>query len=139
MRIKNFKFATLFTLLALVMATYCWSQENSLDSKPKQTGNHKPPNADELGFVELYNGRDLTGWTTQGNWLPQSDGSLLIQPRQNEQGWGRFNSYLWTERKYKDFELTVDCAYPENGNSGIYVRVQDRGNPVNTGIEAQVF
>ena len=137
--IENLKFAILFTLLTPIMAACCWSQENSPNSNPKQTGNHKPPNADELGFVGLYNGRDLTGWTTQGNWLPQSDGSLLIQPRENEQGWGRFNSYLWTNRKYKDFELMVDCAYPENGNSGIYFRVQDRGNPVNTGIEAQVF
>ena len=23
------------------------------------------------GFVSLYNGKDLTGWKTTGNWIPQ--------------------------------------------------------------------
>ncbi len=33
-------------------------------------------------FKSLYNGKDLSGWITTGNWLPQKDGSLLIQPRE---------------------------------------------------------
>ena len=33
----------------------------------------------EKEWIKLYNGRDLTGWQTTGNWLPQKDGSLLIQ------------------------------------------------------------
>ena len=32
----------------------------------------------EGDFVSLYNGKDLSGWKTTGNWLPQKDGSLLI-------------------------------------------------------------
>jgi hypothetical protein len=90
-------------------------------------------------FVDLYNGKDLTGWQTKGNWIPQPDGSLLIEPRENETGWSRFDAYLWTTRKYKDFELRVEYAYPQNGNSGVYFRVADRHNPVATGIEAQIF
>ena len=41
------------------------------------------------GFVSLYNGKNLTGWKTTGNWIPQKDGSLLIQPRPGEKGWQR--------------------------------------------------
>ena len=39
------------------------------------------------GFVSLYNGKDLTGWKTTGNWIPQKDGSLLIQPPPGQKGW----------------------------------------------------
>ena len=41
-------------------------------------------------FTSLYNGKDLSGWKTTGNWLPQEDGSLLIQPRDGESGWTRY-------------------------------------------------
>ena len=57
----------------------------------------------EKEWIKLYNGRDLTGWQTTGNWLPQKDGSLLIQPRPGEKGWQRYGAYLWTSKMYKDF------------------------------------
>lgn len=90
-------------------------------------------------FKSLYNGHDLTGWKTTGNWIPQDDGSVLIQPRAGEQGWQRYDAYLWSEKKYKDFVLDVEYAYPPGGNSGVYFRVKDRNDPVETGIEAQVL
>jgi hypothetical protein len=63
------------------------------------------------GFVSLYNGKDLTGWNTTGNWLPQKDGSLLIQPRKGEKGWQRYSAYLISEKKYKDFIFDVEYKY----------------------------
>ena len=76
---------------------------------------------------------------TSGNWIVEKDGVLLIQPREGEQGWQRYGDYLWSEKKYKDFVLDVEYAYPPGGNSGVYFRVADRGNPVETGIEAQIL
>ena len=90
-------------------------------------------------WVTLYNGKDLTGWQTTGNWLPQKDGSLLIKPRKGEKGWQRYSAYLWSKKKYKDFVLHVEYKYPPKGNSGVHFRVGDLKNPVNTGIEAQVL
>ncbi|MCA9075891.1 MAG: DUF1080 domain-containing protein [Planctomycetaceae bacterium] len=90
-------------------------------------------------FTSLYNGKDLTGWKTTGNWLPQEDGSLLIQPRDGEKGWERYDAYLWSEKKYGDFVLDVEYAYPPGGNSGVYFRVGDRNDPVKQGIEAQIL
>ena len=55
------------------------------------------------GYVLLYNGKDLSGWQTTGNWLPQENGVLLIHPRPGEEGWQRYSDYLWTQKKYKDF------------------------------------
>ena len=95
--------------------------------------------AEDKDWVTLYNGKDLTGWQTTGNWISQKDGSLLIQPRKGEKGWQRYSAYLWSEKKYKDFVLHVEYKYPPKGNSGIHFRVGDLKNPVNTGIEAQVL
>ena len=64
---------------------------------------------------------------------------MLIQPREGEKGWQRYGDYLWSEKKYKDFVLDVEYAYPPGGNSGVYFRVADRDNPVETGIEAQIL
>jgi hypothetical protein len=90
-------------------------------------------------FTPLYNEKDLSGWKTTGNWQPQPDGSLLIQPRDGEQGWQRYDAYLWSQKKYKDFVLDLEYAYPPGGNSGVYFRVADLDNPVETGIEAQIL
>jgi hypothetical protein len=90
-------------------------------------------------FKSLYNGKDLSGWTTTGNWLPQADGSLLIQPREGEKGWQRYDAYLWSDKKYKDFILDLEYSYPPGGNSGIFFRVGDLSDPVRQGIEAQVL
>ena len=90
-------------------------------------------------FKSLYNGKNLDGWKTAGNWLPQSDGSLLIQPRDGEKGWQRYDAYLWSEKKYKDFVLDVEYAYPPGGNSGVFFRVGSLEDPVSTGIECQIL
>ncbi len=90
-------------------------------------------------FRSLYNGKDLSGWETTGNWIPQDDGSLLIEPRDGEKGWERYGAYLWSEKKYRDFVLDVEYAYSPGGNSGVYVRVGDKSDPVKQGIEAQIL
>ena len=95
--------------------------------------------AEEKDWTKLYNGRDLAGWQTTGNWIPQKDGSLLIQPRPGEKGWQRYGAYLWSRKKYKDFVLHVEYKYPPGGNSGLFFRVGDLKNPVQNGIEAQIL
>jgi len=94
---------------------------------------------DKDGFVSLYNGKDLANWNTTGNWIPQKDGSLLIHPRPGEKGWQRYDAYLTSEKKYKDFVLQVEYKYPKGGNSGVYFRIGDPKDPVKTGIECQIL
>jgi hypothetical protein len=95
--------------------------------------------AADKDWIKLYNGKDLSGWQTSGNWLPQKDGTLLIQPRSTEKGWQRYSAYLWSKKKYKDFILHVEYKYPAGGNSGVFFRVGDLENPVQNGIEAQIL
>lgn len=90
------------------------------------------------GFAALYNGRDLTGWRTAGNWLAEDDGVLKISPRPGEKGWQRYGDYLWTEKTYSDFILDLEFRIPKDGNSGVFVRVGDVHEPVTDGIEVQI-
>lgn len=90
------------------------------------------------GFVRLYNGKDLGGWKTTGNWLVEDNGVLAIKPRPGETGWQRYDAYLWTQEAYGNFILSLEYKIPKEGNSGIFVRVGDVVNPVDSGIEIQI-
>ena len=64
---------------------------------------------------------------------------IAIRPREGEQGWQRYGAYLWSERQYGDFILDLEYSYPAGGNSGVFFRVGERTDPVNTGIECQIL
>ena len=65
------------------------------------------------GFVSLFNGRDLTGWTTKQadnhDW-GVVDGVIDCNP----QGEGKGDRELWTTKEYADFELWVDWRIKES-------------------------
>ncbi len=71
------------------------------------------------GFVSLFNGRDLTGWTN-GPWPASAwhvEGGVLI-------GSGRKFSALYSDRDdYRSFHLRAEVRVNENCNSGIYFRI----------------
>jgi hypothetical protein len=75
----------------------------------------RPPSWDKP--VELFNGKDLTGWkpqfqATKNGWAVR-DGLLVnAEPGNN----------LLTERKFDDFQLHVEFRYPKGSNSGVYLR-----------------
>jgi hypothetical protein len=64
---------------------------------------------------------------------------VRLQPRPGEAGWKRFNAYLWSTRKYKDFEIRFEYQVQPSGNSGFYFHVGDKSDPVQHGIEVQLF
>lgn len=100
-------------------------------------GEEAPRNAD--GFVPMFNGEDLAGWKTTGNWVVEDGGIVTLHPRAGEQGWQRFDAYLMTGRKYKDFVIDLEFKIGEAGNSGVFFRVDDPLSPVDTGIEVQIL
>jgi hypothetical protein len=81
---------------------------------------------------------DLSKWETQGNWTQQENRVIAINPRPGEEGWKRFEDYLWAKKQYGDFKLELEYKIPEGGNSGVFVRVKDKDDPVETGIEVQI-
>ena len=83
--------------------------------------------------------KDLNGWKTTGNWLPQEDGSLLIEPKPDQKGWHRYSDYLITDEKFGDFILELEYKYLPKGNSGVFFRIGDPKDPVQTGFECQIL
>lgn len=67
--------------------------------------------------VQLFNGRDLTGWKVRdpnapNNWKAQ-DGVLVNTERGTD---------LMTDENFGNFKLSLEFMYPEGSNSGIYLR-----------------
>ncbi|MFQ6130918.1 MAG: DUF1080 domain-containing protein [Armatimonadota bacterium] len=72
----------------------------------------------QQGWVELFNGQDLEGWTALGKarWTVE-DGVLIGQ-----QGEGGAAGDLFTRKLYDDFELHVTFKVVWPANSGIWFR-----------------
>lgn len=85
------------------------------------------------GWVQLFNGKDLTGWKTHpeapGKWIVE-EGILM--------GRGKDVSHLFSERgDYTDFHYRIEAKISDKGNSGQYFRTQfGPGYP--KGYEAQI-
>lgn len=77
-------------------------------------------------------------WTTTGNWTLK-DGVASLIPREGEKGWSRWSAYLWSTKKYRDFDIEFEYKLEKGGNSGFYFRVGDVNDPVKKGIEVQIY
>lgn len=91
------------------------------------------------GFVPMFDGKTLTGWKTTGNWVVEDDGMVALHPRPGEHGWQRYDAYLTTARKYKDFVLDLEFKFNKSGNSGVFLRVGDPMSQVKSGFEVQIL
>ncbi len=90
-------------------------------------------------FVPLFNGKDLTGWNTMGNWTVEEGGAVALHPRPGEHGWTRYDAYLTTARKYRDFVLDLEFKINKGGNSGVFLRVGNPKDHVGSGFEIQIL
>lgn len=82
---------------------------------------------------QLFNGKDLTGWTVYGTekWYVQ-DGLLVC-----ESGPDKEYGYLATDKHYKDFVLELDFKQEADGNSGVFIRSTIDGVKI-TGWQVEV-
>ena len=81
-------------------------------------------NADEEGFVTIFNGKDITGWigaTEMYGVDPNEPGVLQCFPERkgNRKGGGN----LCTEKMYRNFVLRFEFCMPTNGNNGLGIRM----------------
>ncbi len=77
----------------------------------------------------LFNGSDLTGWQCKpGSWKVENGELVCVG-----------GSYIWTEDRFGDFMLEFEFKIPEQGNSGVFFRTANIADPVQTGIEFQVY
>ncbi|MDO4550391.1 MAG: DUF1080 domain-containing protein [Planctomycetia bacterium] len=74
----------------------------------------------ETGFVSLFNGKDLTGWTVKGGsgTFKVEDGVIVGECVPNTP----HNTFLCTEKEYGDFILKLEFKMDVSGNSGVQFR-----------------
>jgi len=100
----------------------------------------EPKSASDAGWTNLLDkGQQSKHWTTKGNWQQGTDGASTLTPRKGEQGWSRFDAYLWSRKQYGDFQIEFEFDVKKGSNSGFYFRVGDEKDPVAKGIEVQIY
>ena len=94
--------------------------------------NRLTPEEKAEGFVLLFNGKDLSGWTgdpalwsVSGDAIVGSSDKKLLD----------HNTFLYTEKSYSDFVLKAEIRL-RNGNSGIHFRSKALPDWVVTGYQA---
>ncbi len=77
-------------------------------------------------FLPLFNSSDLSGWKIHGTekWYVQN--GELISESGPDKGYG----YLATDKKYKNFILSVEFKQEANGNSGVFIRSNITGTRI---------
>jgi hypothetical protein len=82
------------------------------------------------GWVDLFNGEDLTGWEVKG--APESnffveDGMLVAETKM-----GLPNTFLATTKNYSNFELELDFKVNTGMNTGVQIRSDVYDEPTTT-------
>ncbi len=124
---KKHIFFTLICALGLLIALPSFSQKpNKLKGKEKKAG-----------WVLLFNGSDFTGWRQcNGTEMPKNwtieDNSMKVFTGEGKQpGQGSNGDIIYSARKFRNFELSVDWKASEMANSGIFFNVREvPGQPI---------
>ncbi|HXY38627.1 MAG TPA: family 16 glycoside hydrolase [Vicinamibacteria bacterium] len=84
------------------------------------------------GFVALFNGRDLAGWTGNLDGYTAEGGAIVVHPE-------RAGGNLYTAKEYTNFVLRFDFKLTPAANNGIGVRAPLEGDAAYVGMELQVL
>jgi len=85
--------------------------------------------AEEEGFVPLFNGKDLTGWIGDTKGYVAEDGKIVCKPGGN----------LYTEKEYSDFIVRFEFKLTPGANNGLGIRTPPKGRPAYDGMEIQIL
>jgi hypothetical protein len=78
-------------------------------------------------WVEMFNGKDLEGWTQRNGTATYRVEDGTIVGKTNE---GSPNSFLCSDKEYQNFELTFEVKVDDALNSGVQIRSQTQdGDP----------
>ena len=87
---------------------------------------------DEVGYVSIFNGKNLDGWNGPLSNYEIKDGAITCL--KGKEG------TIYTERKFKDFSVKLEFKLPAGGNNGLAIRYPGKGNAAYDGMcELQVL
>jgi hypothetical protein len=88
----------------------------------------------EKGFVSLFNGKNLDGWTGNKQSYGVENGMIVIKPDGGGSG-----GNLFSEKEYSDFILRFEFQLTPGANNGLGIRTPISDNVAYEGIELQII
>jgi hypothetical protein len=104
----------------LIMLSSCTEKLNTLTSKEKRAG-----------WVLLFNGKDFTGWrrcngiAMPANWTIEEDAMKVFTGEGKNPGQMANGDIVYGDKKFKNFELSIDWKAGKMANSGIFFNVTE--------------
>lgn len=99
---------------------------------PRESGTRELTKQEKAeGFVSLFNGRDLAGWTGATKSYIARDGKIIFP--KNSRG------NLYTEKQYCDFVFRFEFRLTPGANNGLGIRSPMSGSPAYAGMELQIL
>jgi hypothetical protein len=89
--------------------------------------------AQEAGFVSLFDGQSLTGWVGNKSSYLVKEGMIVIEPK----GGGGGN--LYTEKEYENFILRFEFQLTPGANNGLGIHAPLEGDAAYVGKEFQIL
>lgn len=84
------------------------------------------------GFVDVFNGKDFTGWAGPIDQYEVKDGAIVCRPKKG--------GTIYTKDEYGDFMARVEYRLPPAGNNGLAIRYPGQGDTAYVGMcEVQVL
>jgi hypothetical protein len=112
---------TLTVALAMITSFPSFGQDvNKLTDKEKKDG-----------WILLFNGKDFKGWRQVNatampkNWVIEDNAMKVFTGEGKKPGQGSNGDIIYAQKKFKNFELTVDWKTSKMGNSGIFYCVRE--------------
>jgi len=84
------------------------------------------------GFVPLFNGRDMTGWTGNTNGYYAQDGKMICDPK-------KAGGNVYTADEYGDFIVRFEFKLTPGANNGLGIRTPLTGDAAYQGMEIQIL
>jgi len=118
----------LLSCLAVVLSitSVCAQKPNSLTSQEKKDG-----------WVLMFNGKDFTGWrqcngtVMPKNWVVEDNAMKVFTGEGKQPGSGAGGDILYSDKKFKNFEVSIDWKASKMANSGIFFNVREvPGQPI---------
>ena len=110
-------------------AALCSAQDSPNNLSRKESGE---------GWVLLFDGKTLNGWTARPTSDPASKGDWKVENGSMVCG-GTTPSWIATDATFSDYRLTLEFRGAEKVNSGVFLRSQKEGQPHITGYELQIW
>jgi len=114
-------------ILSLTFAAFMLlSSPLSAQKVNKLTGKEK-----KAGWVLLFNGKDFTGWRQCNgtempkNWIIEDNAMKVFTGEGRKPGQGANGDIIYADKKFRNFELSIDWKASEMANSGIFYNVRE--------------